>query len=589
MAANDLQVVVVVDIYPGVSLDELKAMLPVEREERKVLQLSKLGAPMLEPPPKTTAVDWSAIGMAVEEVAKQVHELQEAHSGPMILYVAGKGPLAVFVHLGYLFTKSIAKVEVFNLPHGSGTWERFSMDAPPSDLETPRMFDKPLGIPKDISMANGRLGLVVDTSGRPDELAPIARFFDEQREPVGETIRLRSYDKMTITAMNIPAIVREFAQFMSEVPNLFPNRKGLALFAAVPTQVAFALGRAMSPNVLRGDVWLTEYRNGSYEKIYSLPFTPPIEPEVPKTAQAILARRDVLDQVIGAFEDLQKHLEVDHVPEGLLRGTERDKFVALVKEMELVRESIEEQPFQLRVLRGKCHLGNGILEAIVKMPPEQQQDFAKLVMLHELVHDTQNLRSTNHSLVGIAGFVLEEVDYMADAFAVQTLARMEMAMNKRERTNASKAVSRWINMVLRGIQAFDEMEQRGDRITHLTERRLRRYLLWDLQAARAMTIKEPADADEMLSSALAVELAPLAGWLHPTRHEKVVKHALGKTELFIAVNGRLVRPSSLPGYTVQDLVEMVRTYKHADVQEVMYAVVDGDGNREKLVPWVNRK
>lgn len=583
MATNDLQILIVVDVYPGVSEDDLKAMLPAEREERKILRLSKFGAPFLEPPPKTTAVDWMTIGIAVEDVAKRVHELQDAHSGPTILYVAGKGPLAVFVHLGYLFTKSIQKVEVFNLPHGGGTWERFSMDPPASDLKTPSMFDKPYGVPRDQSPTNGRIGLVVDTSGRPDELAPITRFFDEHKESVGETIRLRTFDRLTVTKDIMSAIVREFAQFMSEILNYFPNRKGLALFTGVPIQVAFALGRAMSPNVLRGDVWLTEYRNGSYEKVYSLPFEPPVEPEVPKTAEAILARRDVLDRVIAAFEDLQQHLEVDHVPEGLLRGAERDKFVAMVKEMKLVRESVEEQPFQLRVLRGKCHLGNGILEAIVNMPAEKQHDFAKLVMLHELVHDFQTLRSTNHSRVGVAGFVLEEVDYCADAFAVQTLVRMEIDMSKRTRTNVSDTVMRWIEMVLRGIEAFDRMEQRGPRMAHLTERRLRRYLLWDLQAARAMTLKEPAHADEMLSSTLAVELAPLVGWLHSTRHEKVVKHALKDTELFIAINGRLVRASSLPGYSLEALVEAVRTYEHAKVRELMFAVVDG--NRDELARW----
>jgi len=583
MAANDLQILLVVDIYPGVSEENLKTMLPAEREDRKILRLSKFGAPNLEPPPNTTAVDWTAIGIAIEDAAKLVHELQDAHSGPTILYVAGKGPLAVFVHLGYLFTKSIQKVEVFNLPHGSGVWERFSMDAPSSDATTDPIFDKPLGVPRELSTSNGRVGFVVDTSGRPDETAPFSAFFDQQKESAGETIRLRTKDKLRVTSRNMAAIVRDLAQFMSEVPNLYPNRKGLAIFTGVPTQVAFALGKAMSPNVLRGDVWLTEYRGGIYEKVYSLPFEPPLEPEVPKSAEAILARRDVLEEVIAAFEDLQQNLAEEHVPEGLLRGEERTKFVATVKAMKLVRESVEEQPFQLRVLRGRCQLGTGILQAIVNMPREQQRDFAKLVMLHELVHDTQNLRSTNHSLVGLAGFVLEEVDYFADAFAVQTLVRMEMDLDKRARANVSDSVQRWIGMVLRGIEAFDRMEQRGPRMTHLTERRLRRYLLWDLQGARAMTLKEPADADELLSATLAIELAPLAGWLNSKRHEKVVKHALKETELFVAVNGRIVRPSSLPGYSLQNVVEMVRKYEHARVQEVMFAVVDG--NRDKLARW----
>jgi hypothetical protein len=584
MATNDLQILIVVDVYPGVSEQDLKAMLPAEREDRKILRLSEFGAPILEPPPKTTAVDWTAMGIAIEDVAKHVHELQDAHTGPTILYVGGKGPLSVFVHLGYLFTKSIQKVEVFNLPYGSGTWERFSMDAPTASLYIPNLFDDRSGIPKENGLSTGRVGIFIDTAGRPDDTTPFQNFLQDQKEPIADLVRLCRKDKLTVDHLNIGAIVRELAQFMSEIPAYWPHRSGLALFTAVPSQVAFAIGRAMSPNVMRNDVWLTEHRNGKYEFVYSLPFEPPVEPELPKTAEAILARQNVLHEVLAALKDLQNNLHVDHVPEGLLRKDERQAFVEAVKGMDLVLDCVEEQPFQVRRLQKRCQLGAGILQAIVGMKREEQRDFAKLVLLHEFVHDWQNLKSTNHSLVGLAGFVLEQVDYWADAFAVHTLVNMDLDFNKRKQQNVGACVQHWIGMVLKGIEAFDRMEQRGPRMKHLTERRLRRYLLWDLQFARAMTLQNSADANEMLRSALAVELAPVAGWLNSKRHEKVLKHALKETELFISVDGRLLRARELPGYSVEELVEAVRKYEHARVHEVMYAVVDG--NRDKLARWV---
>jgi len=287
-----------------------------------------------------------------------------------------------------------------------------------------------------------------------------------------------------------------------------------------------------------------------------------------------------------AYEDLRENLEVSHVPEGLLRGEERAKFVEMVKRMRLVKDCVGDQPFQLRWLEGSIQLGSGILEAMVGRGADKQRDFAKLVILHEIVHDVQNLRSTNHSNVGLAGHVLEEVDFLADVFSVHTLVNMELVGEKRAQKEVSKRVTRWVDRVIDGVSAFDRMEH-GKRIERLAERRLRRYLLWYVQHARARTLRETADVGEMLGSALAVELAPLSGWTSSKRHEKMVKGALAETELFVSVNGRLVRVKAMTGHDIAGIVEAVRNYRHEEVQRVMFAVVDN--HRKTLAPWTEGK
>lgn len=71
----------------------------------------------------------------------------------------------------------------------------------------------------------------------------------------------------------------------------------------------------------------------------------------------------------------------------------------------------------LRRSRGELRLGQGLLEAIAKLDDPKIADLTKLFVLHELVHDAQGLRSSNFAGVGRAAVALEQIDYLADAFA----------------------------------------------------------------------------------------------------------------------------------------------------------------------------
>lgn len=587
MAENDVQVLIVVDIRDGVPEQTLRQSLEKERYERYVIPLSKHGAPQYPPTDVPHDFDWPAIGRAIEDVAAEVHEIQRKHPDKQtVVYIGGKGPLAAFIHLGYKFGQSIHRVEVLNQAFKSGPWECYPIEATSTAIDVPNLFDPPLGVPAELSPSTGRLGIYVDTAGRLDDTKPMTNFIKGHEKDVGGIVRLRKEHGLEVTPLNIDAITRNLTNFMSKVPSFWPDRKGVAMFAACPIQVAVALGRALSATVHGRDVWLTEWKQPNYEFAYSLPFEPPLEPVVPKTAEAINARAQVLDEVETAFKDLCDHLETKHIPAYLLHDSERAEFVAKVKAMRFARRGIEEQPFRIRVAQDQGCLGSGMLQAMLGMTPKQQQDFAKLVILHEIVHDSQELTSTNHTFIGRAGFVLEEVDYYADAFAVQTLVNMELDIDGRARRDVSGTVLRWIDMVHRGIEAFDRMEQ-GPRMKHLTERRLRRYLLWYLQHARAKLVKTEADAKEMLSSSITIELAPLAGYVDSQRHEKVVKKAVDDTELCIALNGRLVRVEKMPGYSIPGIVDLVREYKHEAACEVLFAVVDR--NRKILARWLGKK
>ncbi len=342
----------------------------------------------------------------------------------------------------------------------------------------------------------------------------------------------------------------------------------------------------MSPNVLLGDVWLTEYRRGKdeYEFVYALPFVSRAEPQIPQEAEDKANRERVRESFVAALAELKKHVGVQHLPKAVLNDAQRKQFVTKLGKMKIVSDNVDKQPFQLRVHENECFLGEGILHALVSSSPEDQKQFAKLVLLHEILHDWQSLRSTNHSLIGRAGFVLEHIDYLADVFAVQTLVNVDLHRGGAEaRENVRTILLGWIDRVLQGIAAFDQAEQGSGPMVRLAERRVRRYLLWHVQWARARTIETVTHLERLLASSLTVELAPLAGWIDEHRWEKMVRNALKDTELCIAADGLLVRATKGQDFDPEALLEAIRTYDAKRAHKEVNVVVDE--HRAKLMPW----
>jgi hypothetical protein len=582
MAKNELQILIAVDLYPSANVEELRETLPSEREGLHTLALTKLGAPRLSPPPDTSPIDWPAIGRAVEQIAVEVQKIRDERTNPTVVFIGGRGPLAVFVHLGYLLSKFGGKQVVLNQAHGGGPWEHFPMEAA-AVVESPPLLDDASGLPGEQVSRPGRVGIYVDTAGRNPSEDVFEDFIVNEGDSVAGIVRLRSSGALIVTPANVSALVLQLTQFLSQAPARYRRRSGLALFVGAPVQIAFAVGRALNPTVVGKDIWLTEYRDPAYERVYTLPFRVESRVVLSRDGQDELARWKVLDGMAAGIAELKRTMKAEHLPADVLSMSERQKFIERLGRLERSTDAKSDGAFRLRVIEGHYTLGEGLGEAVRKSTELQQQGFAKLLILHELLHDWQALRSTNYSAVGGAGVVLEQVDYAADAFAVRALMKMELDRGgDAARDEVRVRLQRWLEMVLHGISAFDIMVQ-GARMERLEERRLRRYLMWHLQLARAATIREPSHVDEMLRPPLTVELAPLAGRLDTERYEKVVTRALPDTELFCAVGGHLVRQARRPRFEPGELVEAVRYYAHDPIQQAMVFLVDE--YRDKLAPW----
>jgi hypothetical protein len=340
-------------------------------------------------------------------------------------------------------------------------------------------------------------------------------------------------------------------------------------------------GRAINPHII-GSVWTPNYEAGAYRFTVELPWRERARLEVSQSAEHVLERLRILSAIRERIQLLQSTLKPAHLPTSLT-DEEKTRLLERLRSIDIAREP-QGEVFDLRVSEGTMSFGAGLLETLRDTAEPLRTPIGLSVFLHELFHFDQNLHSPLYSGVGRAAVALEEVDYWADAMSVGTLVAWEIAESGEVgRRNTRSIVSSYVDATLSGIEAFDRYEQNSNRIDKLAERRLRRYLIWHLQRARAETVRRPEDLWELFGNRLFVELAPLRGHLDE-RYDKTVDGPLDDAELFVVLQGRLLRTARQGSFDPRALVDAVRTFNKPVLEEAMRAV--REQHRRVLLPWV---
>jgi len=568
-----MRVLLVLDVFPGVGADGWMASpsLPDHR-----LLLTEHGGQRAVP---GTPFDWSELGSAVERLADRAHELI-ASAGDVEVFVGGQAPLPLFVHLGFRLSKFVGKQVFLARGPAGGAIEAFDLSLPPDGSAIFARPNEPEG--STPAFGNGLLAVYVDSGGRLPPVDAISDLLQSTGQGSLHLVQARTLQPATITPQAAPQVALELTQLLSQLPSRFPKRAGLALFVAGPTLLAFTIGRAMNASLI-GRVLLTNFEEQAYRLTYSLPFERPPVDKIDPSAEGELRRTRTRAKVVQAIEQLSKEIaDEDIPPDSLLSPQRAPALVTQLRTLSIAPDESDE--FSLSMAQGKLCLGRGLLEAISNLDDEKLADLSKLFVLHELVHDAQGLRTANFAGVGRASVALEQVDYLADAFAIRTLLRVE---TRRGGPRAQEAHAlrdcgvRLVEATLSGIEAFDSLEH-GGRIERLTERRMRRYLIWHLQRARAATVSSLDHLDLMLSVPLTAELAPLMGRIDMRRHEKVVTQHVPTTALFVAVGGQLIRATSRE-VDPSAILNALRSYGRTPLEQAMNYVVEE--NRSQLAPW----
>jgi hypothetical protein len=568
-----LQILVVVDVQGAVDAGELAALLPDQRDERRILSLcDDGGAPrVVRHGTDAGPIDWIGLGRAVERIAALVRDASEHRI--LHLYIGGQAPLPVFAHLGHALSKFGSTQWLLARRQPGAPLERFSL----ASTGTPGDLLVLHGLPAEPSPAAGEVAVYIDVLPRDDPGALRAAVAAGGGQ-LTAVARLVPETALTVDPDNAGALAAELDRKLTRLTARY-RHAAIGLFLGGPTSLAFLAGRAINPNVV-ATTTLYNHHGTHYAPVYTLPFAVRSEPVLPDDPASVAARADVDAVLRAAIESLQVDITERDLP-AALSAAERRVFLRRLRALH--HAAPDRADFSLSLAHGTFSFGAGLLEAVRQAAPDRQRRLAILLVLHELFHDRQELRSTNHDDVGRAGVVLEAVDFAADIFALRVATSIAL---RRLRPASSPAAMRdeavsWFDAVLFGIQAFDQW-QHGTPIADLADRRLRRYLTWHLQRVRAETLETAAHLDTLLASSITVELAPIHARLDH-RFDRHVRSALPSTELFVAIDGRLIRRGKQPGFDPGVLIDAVRTYDSAAIRAVMRSVV-GE-SRALLVPW----
>lgn len=570
------------DVQPAEA--EIERRLPSERRGVTYHRLSEHGGPRLDRDRQPEQVPWSWIRRAIASLGRQLRAQAATDGRPLRYYVVGRAPLAAFVQLGAEMTGWSQPVTLLN-QRKDGRWDEIALDGPVSPWA---FFDRTEGLsqPHD---AQGRLHLFVSCNG---DVAPAAArdFTPPDGGARAGVVTLSTSVPKFVDETNGPRIQAELAQASTQLRARWPGHDRVALFVAGSATLAFMVGRAL--NVKMSRFLATDYVHGKYLPALSLPLDAsepaPVDYDEPRGKHERLRILHRLRDAVGtAARQLQPvHLRPPAVlvPRGSTPDREGERLRRRLVELEFSPEPGDEA-FSFSTLRRKMQIGAGFLEGMRGLPDATLDRLGPLFVLHELLHPDQGLSGRIYRGVGRAGFALEEVDALADAYALAALARLAIdrgGVHARER--AGELLCELIDAHVAAMMAFDRLEH-GQRIDELPERRLRRYLIWAIQHARAATARSPDDVERILADRVVVELAPLRSTLDG-RFDKIVLDPTDHTELFIVVDGRLLRVARRPeNFAPADLIAAVRALDWSRLRGLAETLVELE--QRALAPWVD--
>jgi hypothetical protein len=575
-ARSPVQVLFVLDLNSDtpVARDEIEEHMPDQRTERHVFCLSKYGARQVH---RGIGVDFSGCADAIASMVADARGRLSPDGPPVRYYVAGRAALPVFTHLG-MELSGWADVTLIN-QRKSLTWDVLSFQGQHADTGDP-FFKIIKGLDLDEpSEADGRVAVFIST-GHLARRADIHDFLQAHNSSTAGFIEVRA-ERSTLAlldAKNAGPAMNELSRIFERLPSAFPRRKGVALFVAGPATLAFMAGRAINLHSIQ-DVWVPNYENGVYRFAATLPWKGRVRAQVSEEAQDELIRKRLLESIMARVHALQRTLRIEHLPP-TMSPEDAQKFLARLSAMRIDSE-LQGDNFEIGITEGSMAFGRGLIEALRVLPETDRVRVGQSLFLRELFHFNQNLQSATHHGVGRGGVAVEEVDYWADSMTVATLAAWEIHRGgEAGKASAREITVAYVDAVLSGIEAFDRFEQ-GSRIGVLYERRLRRYLIWHLQRARAQSLMQAEQLADLFGKRLFVELAPLQGRLDE-RFDKVVDAPQENVEILVVLEGKMMR--SRPAvHTPSVILEAVRTFERNTLSRAMRSV--REQHLGLLVPW----
>lgn len=587
------QMVCLLPVDGTLAQDELLPLLPPEHRRREWFTLSNFFPPDVRRQSEPSAtVDWTGLGQALAAMVSAAQAKLDPERTTEY-HIASRAPLSIAALLGYTLQGFTAR-HVFHNRSRSEEWQTFrlgqrssaagSTASKPAEFFTKRpnaTTESPSIESSRVSEASGWVALCISLLG-PVDRAPVRAALKDE---LADIVELSVGAPALLTPENVASAVEEIRSAISMIKARYPQAKGVALFYAGPSPLAFFTGRDLNPKAVpHGATRLYDYRatNKSYELAYELPLAQLGAPHIGQTDGDRLARRRVFDTIRAELDEFHRTFRQEDLPGPKSRA---DALSMHIKNLHLPRGPAEGET-RLTLLSDQLELGDGLLEALRSLSESDQKQVGLLFLLHEVLHFEQNLVNGNYRRVGQAAVALGQLDLTADVFSLEAAVRWSVHRGGPQALEGIANITEgFLKSYLRGVEAFDRLEQ-GDMLRRLSERRLRRYLTWYIQRERSKSIRTLDDLQALCQTQLVAELAPLKGFLD-NQYEKMVDGTLPTTRLIIACDSDLLLIEQSPNFNAASLLDAVRHFRHDDVQPLMRHVVEPKERRSVLCPWRN--
>lgn len=449
------------------------------------------------------------------------------------------------------------------------------------------------GMPHDHSKAAGDVIVRVATSHPIDphdtlEVVP---------EPLAEiSISTSPMDPDALDApADIEAVAIEFEKVLDAIANHFPNAKCVHVFASVPVGMAFRLGASISAT--------KHLRVRTYQ--YLRHATPRYTPAI--VLQEAGERVAVLDDISksravstrAAWEEerlrlasfaatlerqnknaktwLEKPLfeGIETVPTSPRLATLPPLWKVGFDQMHVAQEPSDLTEFRYDVRDRAWQFGDGLLAGIARHVgnDEDLRRAGRLFLLHEGVHEvSQGVTSATSPRIGRFPKVLEEVDYLADVWAMAHDYVLLRDTGGRP-VDVRAHMLQCVDAALGSFWGFDDL------VTELEEvqvRRLHRYLIWTWQRLRLE--RATSREAEVLTILFDRPMIELAGPRIVTHRERIYfdldpRH-VESPEIMVLHGNRARRCADGPSTPISAMLEGFRRRDSARIRDGLQGVFD---------------
>ncbi|WP_338872932.1 SAVED domain-containing protein [Myxococcus stipitatus] len=450
--------------------------------------------------------DWAGAFLENERFANAlVQKEKELGLDHLPIYLFGCSPLVLMLHLVSCLPRRPLRVYQ-QAP--DGVW---SLGYSRTQLPTSEDFFVVEGLPAAKQGGRGHVALIVEVTRSIRDNA-LAEFQKRHGSELLATVCLRPVRGPSPDAFRDPAEASRAAEQLRGVLDALHQRlegtQSVLLAMDCPISLAGALGTAVNVET-QHPLWLHHFDadRKQYLPVHEMKAGRAAPLATEPTREQFAEATRVLGDLRRVHQDLVNWLS-EPAQKGLLDAIDGKAFLG---------SSIEDSPattpapLYRHIGKGKWSFEVGMLLGLKKLrdrvDAESWRECVRLFMVHEVFHVHQGgLTSYTFSGSGRTGFVLEAADFDADAIAIEAALAWRKAKQPGTVQDAGE-IQTMEAIVWNAVESLRVFEPERP-IRALSERRLRRYLIWLFQACRLHALARETGAAPPLER-VTVEIAGL--------------------------------------------------------------------------------